>query len=130
MTETQRIDAIIEAVALEFHLTVETLNGPDCGRAAKIMPARFTLATALRRLGRLSYPAIGKIMGRHHASIINCVNGGSTWEDGAMDYRGTPNWMPAKLRAVQARLDNWIPPARLPFAPVGCEMYGDCLEFD
>lgn len=45
-----------------------------------LMPAKFALCTALRAQG-MSYPKIGKLMGRDHSSVIYAVDQ-ATWRMG------------------------------------------------
>ena len=99
---------LIDAVCAEFKITAMTLLSRQ--RAQKLFAPRAVLATILREQG-LSYPAIGRILNREHATVMNLVNGGkgTPWlQNGDYrtkpKYRGVPCWMTEKVAAVKTRL--------------------------
>jgi chromosomal replication initiation ATPase DnaA len=59
---------ILSAVADAFAVTPEALLSP--WRVASVAEARHAAAWLLRRLTRLSYPEIGRLLGRHHATVM------------------------------------------------------------
>jgi chromosomal replication initiator protein len=59
---------ILSAVAEAFAVNPEALLSP--WRVASVIEARHAAAWLLRRLTALSYPEIGRVLGRHHATVI------------------------------------------------------------
>lgn len=63
---------IVASVAQDFNLDPEAITGP--ARSYDIVEARAVVAAVLKRWGRLSYPAIGRILGgRDHSTVIHAV---------------------------------------------------------
>ena len=60
---------VIAAVAKFYGVTIDELTGPR--RTAKLVDARWVAAKALQNRGKLSYPAIGRMMNRDHTSIMH-----------------------------------------------------------
>ncbi|MCC6175522.1 MAG: chromosomal replication initiator protein DnaA [Chloroflexi bacterium] len=62
-------DAIVDAVARHFGVTVEDLRGK--ARHQKIVAPRHLAMYLLREDARLSYPQIGALLGRDHTSALH-----------------------------------------------------------
>lgn len=76
-------EMILEAAATEFETTVAKIVGP--GRVRALVEARAYVALWLRVLFRMSYPAIGRVIGgRDHSTVMYLC--------GRLDYR-TPHWL-------------------------------------
>jgi chromosomal replication initiator protein len=59
---------ILSAVAEAFAVNPGALLSP--WRVASVTEARHAAAWLLRRLTALSYPEIGRVLGRHHATVM------------------------------------------------------------
>ncbi|WP_090229620.1 helix-turn-helix domain-containing protein [Filomicrobium insigne] len=72
MTDTHRppirVKAIIASVSSEFGVTPQEIVGPRQNR--NLIAARCAVACLARRAGR-SLPQIGRVLNRHHATILN-----------------------------------------------------------
>lgn len=65
--------AIVSSVAKDFGLDPSDITG--LSRTRDIVDARATVAAVLKRWGRLSYPAIGRVLGgRDHSTVIHAVS--------------------------------------------------------
>jgi chromosomal replication initiation ATPase DnaA len=65
---TKSAEALLEQFCAETGYTVEAIRAPR--RTAHVLRARRFVAMSLRREG-LSYPEIGKLIGRDHTSVMN-----------------------------------------------------------
>ncbi len=74
MTNTQRL---INAVAAEFGTTADRLLKRDRHHSAVL--ARNIAVYWLRRVGQLSYPEVGRVIGRHHTSVMHSVREVEWW---------------------------------------------------
>ena len=70
--ELVRVPYILEAVCQKFRLSRDEILGR--GRTAYVVEARREAAQRLRETG-LTLQAIGRILNRHHATIINLLKG-------------------------------------------------------
>ncbi len=61
---------MIDAIALEHHCTVKEILSKD--KTAHVNRARRAVCVKLRELN-MSYPAIGRLMGRDHATVYEAV---------------------------------------------------------
>ena len=68
MTPGEAIQKSIEEICLKYRISEEVLLGHS--RIPYYVVARSELVGWLRMLG-LSYPYIGKLMNRHHTSVIH-----------------------------------------------------------
>lgn len=64
----EQIEKIIREVAEKHELPVERLLGRQ--RSGELIPARVEIAVRLRNELKMSYPQIGRAMGRDHSSIM------------------------------------------------------------
>jgi chromosomal replication initiator protein len=64
-------DLILETVARQFGLRVRDIRGP--GRSGPRNTARHLTAYLLKLRCGLSYPEIGRRLGRHHSTIVYAV---------------------------------------------------------
>jgi Bacterial dnaA protein helix-turn-helix len=112
MATYNRVEAIVAAVAEEFKISREELLG-RCRKQHRTAP-RMVLARSLRDLTPLSYPVIGKVMGRHHTTVLYLAEGCKHQVGQAL-----PPWMTIKLACVRRRLKGKPWPK-----DYGVEMYG------
>lgn len=103
MTESERSDAIIDAVCEEFRIAVRDLKG-DSRQPAKLISARILACNALHTLmPELSYPTIGRLLNRDHTTVMYHVQNRN-------GHRAT--WPPAWVRPMVRKIEvttGWQP---------------------
>ena len=85
-------DDVIRTVAQFYHISPADIRGGQRNRL--YVDARWVCAEALRRKGRLSFPAIGRLLNRDHTTVMH----------GCREFDNAASYRPEMKRALRLAL--------------------------